>query len=70
MKQCLIFFLVSLMILAGAMTGQAKAEKTTIKYGVAGPMKFAWGKNMLAGVEVAVEEVNAASGRLRSLYSV
>ena len=58
-KQCLISLLVCCVILIGGLTAEAK---DTIRIGVAGPMNFSWGKNMLAGVQVAAEEINAAGG--------
>ena len=59
LKLLLISLLVCCVIVGGALTAEAK---DTIKIGVAGPMQFSWGKNMLAGVQVAVEEINAEGG--------
>jgi branched-chain amino acid transport system substrate-binding protein len=38
--------------------------RDSIKIGVAGPLKFSWGKNMVAGAQVGAEEINAKGGVL------
>jgi len=43
---------------ASAQAGPAKK----LKIGVAGPLKFPWGKNMAMGAQVAAEQINAAGG--------
>ncbi|MGA2463736.1 MAG: ABC transporter substrate-binding protein [Thermodesulfobacteriota bacterium] len=61
----LIGLLVCFVVWVGVLAAEAKEQESAkgkIKIGVAGPMKFSWGKNMWAGVQIAAEEINASGG--------
>jgi len=56
---------VSLLVFMLSVCAEAKDPASSakkIKIGVAGPMKFSWGKNMWVGAQVAAEEINAHGG--------
>ena len=58
-KVLFVCLLASCLILIGGVSTEAK---DSIKIGVAGPLKYSWGKNMVAGAQVAADELNASGG--------
>jgi len=63
--KCLLVGLIVLLVFAVPSFGEeVKNLEKKIKIGVAGPMRFAWGKNMWAGAQLAAEEINNSGGVL------